>query len=231
MGLLGALPGPAGLAGKAVNAGINASNTKATNIAREQMGLEKVSMARALGNLISDQKGKVADVKIGPNDYAIGLEAQSKVGKTTMTPDEANKRAFANQTNIVEMTPAESKASNTAFKEEYGGGWFSKAKQEVSNIFESFFGGEEPKEQTQEEKISHLDSLDSQTLDALNARGLQAAKDANPSGDTSKFADKPDSPQGGDKGWGDMSDKERSDARGMSGEVADSIERGDAGLY
>jgi hypothetical protein len=216
MSFAGMLPGPLGTAGTVANAAISANNTKATNTARQAIGLEKVGMGKALGNMISDQKGQVADVNIGKNQYAVGLEAVNPVGKTTLTPDEANKRAMSNATNITEMTPEESKASNAAFTQEHGG-WFSRAKQEVGNIFSSFFGGD--------------DTVETQTEAALNAAGLQAARDAKPSGDTSKFADKPSSPQGGDKGWGGMSQSERDHARGMSSEAAGAIERGDGGLY
>jgi hypothetical protein len=217
LGFAGALPGALGLAGKAVNAGIHANNTAATNTAREAMGLEKVSMGKALGNLVADQKGQVANVEIGKNQYSVGLEAVDRKGRTTMLPDEANKRAMSNATNIVESTPEQKATADAAFTKEHGG-FFARAKQEVSDIFSSIFGRED-------------DEVTTQTEAALNAGGLQAARDARPSGDTSKFPDKPSAPSGGDKGWGGMFSSERSNARGMSGQVSDSIERGGAGLY
>jgi hypothetical protein len=217
VGYAGMLPGAAGWAGKAVNAGWNASNTKATNKAREQMGLEKVGFMKSIGNMFKDQQGQVADVNIGKQNYSVGLEAEDLVGRTTLTPDEANKRAFSNATSIVE-TPADEAAANRSAFTAANGSWFDKAKQEVGNIFSSFFGRNE--------------ETNEQSFEVTAQKGLEAAKAANPSGDTGKFASRPDKPSGNsDKGWGDMSSSERDHARGMSGQVSDSIERGGAGLY
>ena len=92
-GLLGALPGPLGTVGKLGNMAVNASNTMATNTARGMLGLpEKDSVRDTIGGVMKDNKGKVADVEIGGEDYAVGLEAESPSGRTTLTPDEARVR-------------------------------------------------------------------------------------------------------------------------------------------
>lgn len=218
LGFASMLPGAAGMAAKAVNAGISANNTAATNKAREQLGLDKVSFGRALGNMFSDQKGQVADVKVGQNQYSVGLEALDKTGRTTLTPTEAAARAASNATSLIEATPAESKAARAEFTEEHGS-WLDRARTAVGDIFSSIFSGDD-------------DEVTTQTEAALNEQGLKAAREAGPTGDVDKFPDRPSSPGGNsDKGWGDMSQSERDRAESMSGEVSDSIREGKGGLY
>lgn len=199
LGYAGMLPGAMGLAGKAVNMGINANNMAAVEKARESIGLEPKGFGSKLGGILKDNKGVVAEAKIDNNQYSVGLEALDPTGRTTLTPDEAGRRAGIKGTRVVEATPAETAAAKKSFTNEYGS-WFDRAKQEVGSIFSSIFG------------------------DTIDSGGKLSDR-------SNEFPDKPDAPQGGDKSWGDMSESDRDHARGISGEVSDAIDRGQAGLY
>ncbi len=216
MGFAGMLPGPLGTAGTVVNAAIGASNTAATNIARESIGLEKVGLGRAIGNMIKDQKGQVADINVGSRNYSVGLEALDSVGRTTLTPDEANRRAVSNATNIVE-TPSAQAAANRAEFTRQNGGFFARAKQGLTDIFNSVFGED-------------VQDVARPSFEDTARAGMEAAQNTTPAGrDT--FAPAPNRPSGSDTNWGGMSQSQRDHARGMSGQVAGAIERGSAGLY
>lgn len=109
---MGFLPGPAGLAGKAINLAMNANNKVAINKARETLGLPETGK---LDNLIKDNKGKVADVKINDQNYAVGFEAKDKKGRTTLTPNEARTRSLLGG-GISELNRGEVKDEVNKFK-------------------------------------------------------------------------------------------------------------------
>lgn len=105
MGLASHLPGVLGIAGKGINAAINANNVGAVNAARDVMDVDSLSPRETLGGVAKDRQGFVGNVDITnqagkTNQYAVGLEAMTPSGKTTLTPDEARMRAFANPNNI-----------------------------------------------------------------------------------------------------------------------------------
>lgn len=146
MGVAGMLPGPVGMVGKAANLGINANNAASVNTARKSMGLEGIGIGGGIRDTLRDNKGFVADVSIGGSQYAtpVGLEALSKSGQTTMTPQEASLRQAAatraGQPAIAEATQAQIDARNSAFKEDYGTpGLFGGIKDSVSGFLDDMF--------------------------------------------------------------------------------------------
>ena len=94
VGLAGMVPGPIGLAGKAVNLGWNANNLSATSTARAMLGLPDLTAGQTVKGLARDQKGQVGKVDINGNTYSVGFEAMSPSGKTNLTPAEARQRAL-----------------------------------------------------------------------------------------------------------------------------------------
>ena len=109
LGLASALPGPLGMAGKAVNAGWNANNLAANNAARNYLGLpERSTFANAKG-IVSDVGNVVSEkANIGGNDYQIGFGGISEDGKhTQLTPDEARTRSLTMDAPISETGVSE----------------------------------------------------------------------------------------------------------------------------
>jgi len=147
MGFAGAIPGPIGLAGKAVNLGINAMNTGAVNQARSMMGLPKQSFMESVKSTVRDQHGQIGDVKIetpqGTAQYPVGFEALDKNGRTNMTPQEAALRARANETPISLASKNETKTAVKDFKQanpEADKGLFSSFTDRVTGFLDNLFG-------------------------------------------------------------------------------------------
>ena len=102
LGATSMLPGAAGMAGKAVNAGINLGNHAAVNNARESIGLDRRDglMDTARG-IMRDNQGQVADASINGEDYSVGIGEKmygggglTPQGNTSLTPNEARNRAL-----------------------------------------------------------------------------------------------------------------------------------------
>lgn len=110
LGLASFLPGIAGTAASAAKYGIRANDTAATGEARGTLGLDGNSGMDWLSGIfgVSDPQ-KVADVSIGDNQYAVGLEATNKQGMTTLTPMEARNRSLITGQPLTELTNAQSK--------------------------------------------------------------------------------------------------------------------------
>jgi hypothetical protein len=94
LGFTNYLPGVFGLAGKLANTAINANNFAATSDARESLGFSKPTVGNTVKSLIKDQHGYVGDISLpnstgGYNSVPVSFEASDKVGRTTMTPQEA----------------------------------------------------------------------------------------------------------------------------------------------
>lgn len=105
VGATSALPSGFGLMGKALNAAINANNASAVNAARDTIDVDPLSTKDFAKGVMKDRQGFVGNVDItnalgDVNSYSVGLEAMTPSGKTTLTPDEARKRAAANPDNI-----------------------------------------------------------------------------------------------------------------------------------
>lgn len=146
MGLAGLAPGPIGLAGKAVNAGINANNVAAVNSARGMMGLEGVGIGGAIKGTVKDNKGQVADVTFGDSQYAtpVGLEAMSPEGMTNMTPAEAAARARA-VGSIQMATPEQIAARDEAFNAEFAKpGLIGRMTNVATSFLDNMFGVSTP---------------------------------------------------------------------------------------
>lgn len=142
LGMAGLVPGPVGMAGKAVNVGINANNVAAVNAARGMMGLEGVGLGGAIKGAVKDNKGQVADVTFGNSQYAtpVGLEALSPTGMTNMTPAEAAARARA-VGSIQMATPEQVQARDDAFNAEFGKpGLLSRMNNVATSFLDNMFG-------------------------------------------------------------------------------------------
>ncbi len=109
LGLASALPGPLGMAGKAVNAGWNANNLAANNAARNYLGLPERSTFANVKGVVSDVGNVVSEkANIGGNDYQIGFGGISEDGKTTqLTPDEARTRSLVMDAPVKEGSVSE----------------------------------------------------------------------------------------------------------------------------
>lgn len=220
LGLAGMIPGPIGLAGKALNVGINASNVAATNKAREALGLGKKGFGENLGASLRDQKGHVADVKIGAKQYSVGLEAQDKYGRTTLTPEEGRKRAASLKSSIVEATPKESKARRASFAKENPGatGFFGRVKEGVGSIFSGIFGNDI--------KAAAQGKVPNSTS-AMNPGGISIGKGGFPSAPSAPAGSSKGSSQYG--GFSSAAGKARGES--ISPGAAGAIGKGSGGLY
>ena len=95
LGFASMLPGPLGLAGKAVNAGINANNMAAADKARSYLGLSPTSTFGKVKGVVSDNQGVVSKTaNIGGTDYGITFGGVNPNGTTSLTPDEARTRSL-----------------------------------------------------------------------------------------------------------------------------------------
>lgn len=142
LGLASAIPGPIGMAGKAVNMGINANNAAAVNAARQSMGLEGIGIGGAVKSTLRDNKGQVADVTMEGSQYAtpVGLEAMSPEGMTNMTPAEAAARARA-VGGMTISTPEQVAARNKAFEAEFSKpGLLSRVSNVATSFVSNLFG-------------------------------------------------------------------------------------------
>lgn len=118
MGLTSFAPGPLGMMGKAANMAINASNTAATNKARQAIGLEKKSV---VGGAFRDKKGYIGDITYDATDGKQGVTSPvsfeaSVDGRTALTANEARMRSMLN--GAKEATSEEKKQNEAAFKKE-----------------------------------------------------------------------------------------------------------------
>lgn len=113
------LPGLIGTVGKGVALVGNVNNTAATSSARETLNLKPQSGFSTIKSLVSDQRGKVADVQYKGSTIPVGLDVLDKSGRTQMTPDEARRRQAIDPT-FRESTKEESKAAVEEFQTTYG---------------------------------------------------------------------------------------------------------------
>lgn len=153
IGLAGALPGALGLAGKAVNAGINANNMMAAESARGMMGVPGQSFLEKARGVVKDNKGQVANVNLNNQQYSVGLEALSPTGQTNLTPNEARVRGLTLPGGIAISTPAEVKANEAAFADEFGKkqGVFSRVASAATSFIDDIFGNQEEQRYAQED--------------------------------------------------------------------------------
>jgi len=147
MSFAGALPGPLGLAGKAVNVGINASNMQATSKARDMLNMPSLGFMDNAKGVLSDQKGYVgsiaySDPTLGTQVTPVGFEALTKQGQTTLTPNEARMRQQLNPT-TVEATKQQTKTNLEAFQKEQPPGLFSSMAAGVKDMFSNIFGDDD----------------------------------------------------------------------------------------
>lgn len=144
LGIASFVPGPVGMAVKAAKAGIGINNNAAINAARQMMGIPSQPLGSSLKGAVKDQKGHVADVDVNGSMYSVGLEALDKRGMTTMTPDEASRRARANNVSVKLADDDMIAQKEREFDAEFGktkgllGGFVSAA----SSFIDSIFGNE-----------------------------------------------------------------------------------------
>lgn len=157
------IPGPVGTVARVANTAINTNNEFARRDARESLGLDN-SFGGLMKGALKDNKGQVADITIGDNDYSVGFEAMSPQGRTNLTPNEARVRAAIQNVPVQETavrpnvdgkkgllssfvdkvidTPTSSVASETAREQDRG--ILSTVADRISNFVDSVFGGDEP---------------------------------------------------------------------------------------
>jgi len=133
-------PGPIGLAGKALNLGINTNNAVATNAARDAMDVPQNTGFGFAKDVVRDNKGQVGSYNINNNTYAVGLEAISPSGVTNLTPNEARVRS---QTlgGITPATKQQVREQNKVARETKKEGAIQSMLDHAKNFFDSLFNG------------------------------------------------------------------------------------------
>jgi len=130
------MPGPVGTASKVAKAGIGINNLSATNEARETIGLSpKNNFGSIVGSILGIRDPqRVANVSINNKSYSVGLEAQTKQGVTTLTPNEARQRSLVTQGTLpVELDPRTSQAQAPQQGGRGLGGFIEGAVQGIGN--------------------------------------------------------------------------------------------------
>lgn len=118
LSLLGMVPDPrAAMVSKAIDMGINANNRVAINEVRDMLGLENKTGVRGLLDYTKDVNGYVGDVSYNGVTSPVGLEAEDKLGRTTLTPNEARMRKELSQ-NFREAEPIEKTQTVAQFQSE-----------------------------------------------------------------------------------------------------------------
>jgi hypothetical protein len=93
LGLLGMVPNPmAQFANKAIDYGFKANNKIAADEARNMLGIENDKGLKGLAGYVKDNKGYIGDVSYNGVTSPVGFEAEDKLGRTTLTPNEARMR-------------------------------------------------------------------------------------------------------------------------------------------
>lgn len=138
MGLAGMIPGPIGTVGKLANIGINMNNTAAVNDQRKRLGLEEQSLGGKIKSSLFDQKGKIAEVRIGDQQVPVSFEAETKHGRTTMTPKEAEDRARARGVSIEEVSQEEERLREKELGSRKNP--FSRMISEATSFIDNLFG-------------------------------------------------------------------------------------------
>lgn len=90
MKLAGFLPGPLGMVGKVANVGLNIGNKEAVDAAQGVLGF--TNQQSRIGQYLTDTKGYVGDLTYSGVTSPVGLESEDKLGRTTLTPNEARMR-------------------------------------------------------------------------------------------------------------------------------------------
>jgi len=204
MGFASNLPGALGIAGKGINAVVNANNVGAINAARGMMGIDGLTTRDVLSGIAKDKQGFVANVDITnqagkTNPYSVSLEAMTPSGKTALTPDEARKRSAANPANI----------ALSAKQDESKKGIFSGIKSMAKNIFDSMFGDDEDTKQVESKAFGTM------TVAAPKSGGVYDV-----------FPDAPAAPKD------TTPSRSQSESRGgLSDAARDAADKGTGGLY
>ena len=104
-------PGPLGLIGTAANIGMDMANNGSVKKAQSYLGFDK---DESLGGMLGNNQGYVGDLSYNGQTTAVGLDAQDKLGRTTLTPNEARMRQQLS--GAVQATPEQTKANVDSFK-------------------------------------------------------------------------------------------------------------------
>lgn len=105
LGLASFVPGMVGTAAKVAKTAFNVNNQAATGTARETVGLDDRPLRDTLASIIGFKDSqRVANVRIGDENYAVGLGAEDKQGRTTLTPSEARIRGMLSDSGIQELS-------------------------------------------------------------------------------------------------------------------------------
>lgn len=142
MSMLSAAPGAIGMAGKAVNVGINANNNSAISAARDAMDVPDQSFGEKAKGLVSDRHGFVGDYHVNKDTYGVSMEAMTPDGRTALTPNEARTRAQTG-TGISPATKAASEANKALFDRQnpqHHNNFVSSIKDHLSSLLDGLFG-------------------------------------------------------------------------------------------
>jgi hypothetical protein len=92
--LAGFVPGPIGTMAKVAGVAMNVGNNAAAKKAGDYLGFtpDESGLFGKVGDVLGDQKGYIGDINYNGVTTAVGLGAEDKKGRTTLTPDEARMR-------------------------------------------------------------------------------------------------------------------------------------------
>ncbi len=131
-------PGALGLAGKAINLGINTNNAVATNAARDAMDVPQNTGFGFAKDVVKDNKGQVGSYNINNRTYSVGTEAISPTGVTNLTPNEARVRGKTLPGGITPATQEQVKTQNAKASKNREGP-VQKMLADARNFFSSLF--------------------------------------------------------------------------------------------
>lgn len=144
--------------GKLVDKGINLNNAVAMEEGRKVAGIGSDSPFGFFKDVMMGTKdGRLGDAKIGDNQYSVGLEAQDRFGRTTLTPEEARERSLITGQGVSAATKEETKSSIEDFRSEFKtgrnntiagavAGTVSDVVSGFSNFMSDIFGGQKESE-------------------------------------------------------------------------------------
>lgn len=209
MGLASLLP-VVGTPLKWADRAAGASNTVATNKARESMGLDSLGIGRSLGNILGFRdESTIANVNIGENPYSVGFEALNAKGQTTLTPEEARRRAATAGETIEELNREQTRefeAKSRADLDEmgYNNGFLSGVGNLVSgvrNVFSNMLGGRNIDSSTFPDAPGGYSGETTFTDDPFGAGIAGGDSSSNTNSNSSSNSTSDDSGLGGWDGW------------------------------
>lgn len=171
IGALSMAPGMIGMAGKGINAAINANNMLAVNAAQDAMDMPESSGWGNIRDVLKDNKGQVGNYNVNNRTYSVGMEAiDPKTGATNLTPGEAVNRAAWTGTELRPATEQENKQHKTD-NESRKGNKFQGLIDRTKSFIDSLFEDDAPSAPASSERTESRGFVNSYDIHESNGRG------------------------------------------------------------